>query len=84
MTATRKILLILFCTSVSAALAAQEAKDETSKSVDKAKTEQNNPVQPGQIPMIFRPAQGQNPWMFGGAPGGNRPGGMGGGFGGGR
>ncbi|MBR3688007.1 MAG: hypothetical protein IKL85_02910, partial [Lentisphaeria bacterium] len=72
MTAARKILLLLFCTTASFALAAQEAKDDASKSEDKPKTEQKNPVQPGQIPMITFPGQqwGQNPWTFGGAPGG--------------
>ncbi len=73
MTATRKILLALFCTAVSSALAAQEAKDDASKSEEKPKTEQRNPVQFGQIPMITFPGQqwGQNPWTFGGQPGGN-------------
>ena len=73
MTATRKILLVLFCTAVSAALAAQEAKDDASKSDEKPKTEQRNSTQTGQIPMIFSfPGQqpGQNPWRFEGAPGG--------------
>jgi hypothetical protein len=72
MTATRKILLVLFCMTASAALAAQEAKEDASKSEDKPKTEQRNPAQPGQIPMISFPGQqwGQNPWMFGGAPSG--------------
>ena len=71
MTATRKILLLLFCTTASVALAAQEAKDDTSKSEDKPAAEQKNPAQPGRIPMIFGPVQGQNPWVFGGTPGGN-------------
>ena len=71
MTATRKILLLLFCTTASVALVAQEAKDDTSKSEDKPAAEQKNPAQPGRIPMIFGPVQGQNPWMFGGAPDGN-------------
>ena len=39
MTATRKILLLLFCTTASVALAAQEAKDDASKSGEKPKTE---------------------------------------------
>ena len=71
MTATRKILLLLLCSTASAALAAQEAKDDASKSEEKPKTEQNNPVQLGRIPMISFPGQqwGQNPWTFGGAPG---------------
>ena len=62
MTATRKILLLVLCTTASAALAAQEAKDDASKSgEEKAKTEQKNPgsaVQPGQIPMITFPGVG--------------------------
>ena len=71
MTAARKILLILFCSAVSAALAAQEAKDDTSKSEEKPKTEQSKSAQTDQIPMIFfGPVQGQNPWIFGGTPGG--------------
>ena len=73
MTAARKILLALFCTTVSAALAAQEAKNDTSKSEEKPKEEQRNPVQFGQIPMISVPGQqwGQNPGTCGGQPGGN-------------
>ncbi len=72
MTATRKILLLLFCTSASFALAAQEAKDDASQSGEKPKTEQKDSSQPGRIPMITFPGQqwGQNPWTFGGAPGG--------------
>ena len=70
MTATRIILLALLCSAVSVTLAAQEAgggaspKDET--------PEKKESAQPGQIPMIFGipGQQGQNPWMFGGAPGG--------------
>ncbi len=73
MTAARKILLALFCTTVSVALAAQEAKGDTSKSEEKPKEEQRNPAPFGQIPMITFPGQqwGQNPWTFGGQPGGN-------------
>ena len=70
MNASRKILFILFCSAVSAALAAQETKDDTYKTDEKPKTEQKNPVpaQSGQIPMIFSfpGQQGQNPWSFGG------------------
>ena len=39
MTATRKILLLLFCTTASFALAAQETKDDASKSEEKPKME---------------------------------------------
>ena len=70
MTAARKILLVLFCSAASAALAAQEAKEDASKSDEKPKAEQRNPAQSGQIPTIFGiPGQGQTPWMFGGQPG---------------
>ena len=81
MNASRKILLVLFCSAVSAALAAQETRDDASKKDEKPKTEQKNPVpaQSGQIPMIFSfPGQqlGQNPWAAGPfAPGGQQPGG---------
>jgi uncharacterized protein YfbU (UPF0304 family) len=74
MTATRKILLVLLCTAASAMLAAQEAKEDASKSDEKPKTGQGNSAQPGQIPMIFGiPGQQQGqqgPWTFGGQPGG--------------
>ena len=66
MTATRKILLVLLCSSASMALAAQDAKDDASKNEEKPKSEQKQTTQPGQIPGLFGiPGQG-NPWLFGG------------------
>ena len=72
MTATRIILLALLCSAVSVTLAAQEAEGDASKKEEASKTEKTESAQPGQIPMIFGipGQQGQNPWMFGGAPGG--------------
>ena len=68
----RTILLALICSAVSATLAAQEAKDDSSKKDETPKTERNDSFRPGQIPMIFgfpSGQQGQNPWTFGGQPG---------------
>ena len=73
MTATRKFLLVLLCTTASMALAAQDAKDDASKKDETQKDEQKTQTPAsGQMPGFFgMPGQGQNPWMFGGTPGGD-------------
>ena len=73
MTATTRFLLILLCSTASVALVAQDGKDDASKDKEKTTSEQKQTPQPGQIPGLFgMPGQGQNPWLFGGQPGGSQ------------
>ena len=68
----RTILLALICSSVSWTLTAQDSASSSDKAKDDAEKKTEDKAPTGRPPFVFGgipgQGQGQNPWMFGGAP----------------